>query len=111
MEDIELTTGSKKVSLEDSPTKQKAKKLKPYIGNIDDPNLEEYIKDNKHLTTGWRICYHTYWECARSLFQIHNETMNVWSHLIGALFFMFMALYVLIYLAPATLQADKVGLS
>ncbi len=102
MEEIELTTGNKR----DQPQTASSKKLKPYIGDYDDPNLEEFVKDNPHLRTGFRICYHSYWECAGSLFQIHNETMNVWSHLLGAIFFVSMAFYVYIYLSPTSLHGD-----
>ena len=62
------------------------------------------MKDNPHLKTGFRVCFHTYYDCARSLFMLHNETMNVWSHLIGASIFVFMAFYVLIYLKPTSLH-------
>ena len=53
------------------------------------------------------MCFHTYWEAARSLFMIHNETLNVWSHLIGALFFASMIFYVLIYLHPTSLHENE----
>ena len=82
-------------------------KIEPYIGNLDDPNLDDFVKDNKHIKTGYRICFHTYWEAARTLFMIHNETLNVWSHLIGALFFSFLVFYVLIYLHPTSLHENE----
>ena len=84
--------------------KVKGKKIEPYIGDYDDPNLEEYVKDNPYLRTGFRICFHSYYDCVRSLFMIHNETMNVWSHLIGCLIFVCIAFYVLIFLKPTSLH-------
>ena len=35
---------------------------------------------------------------------IHNETVNVWSHLIGALFFIYLVFYVLLYMQPPSIQ-------
>ena len=87
------------------------KKVKPYIGNFDDPNMDEFIRDNEHLKTGYRINFHTYEECARSLFMVHNETVNVWSHLIGSLIFIGMVFYVLVYLPPTSLHGESVGLA
>ena len=41
---------------------------------------------NEHIHTGFRTEYSVA-ECARSLFALHNETGNVWSHLLGFLLF------------------------
>lgn len=35
---------------------------------------------------------------------IHNETMNVWSHLIGALLFSGMVVYIIMFLSPTSLH-------
>ena len=83
--------------------KEKTKR-EPYIGNIDDPNLEDFLVDNPHLKTGYRVFFHSYWDCARSLFMIHNETMNVWSHLFGLFIFIGIMIYVTIYLQPTSLH-------
>ena len=45
---------------EDKDSERKKKILKPYIGDIDDPNLDEFIVDNMFLKTGYRIGFHTY---------------------------------------------------
>ena len=37
---------------------------------------------------------------------LHNETLNVWSHLIGALLCIAMGFYVLIYLQPTSLHQE-----
>jgi hypothetical protein len=42
----------------------------------------EYLQDNDCIWTGYRA-YYTYGESWISLFQTHNESGNVWSHLIG----------------------------
>jgi adiponectin receptor len=47
----------------------------------------DYMADNEWIMTGYRPPS-TFWGTFGSLFSIHNETMNVWSHLIGALYFL-----------------------
>jgi adiponectin receptor len=46
------------------------------------PNLRR-----PHITGGYRI-NHSIGDCLQSLFQLHNETFNVWSHLIGCVIFL-----------------------
>lgn len=41
---------------------------------------------NQHITRGYRINYNTWRASFESLFHCHNETVNVWSHLVGFLF-------------------------
>jgi len=53
-------------------------------------NLKEhhdYMADNEWIMTGYRPPS-SFWGTFGSLFSIHNETMNVWSHLIGAVYFL-----------------------
>jgi predicted membrane channel-forming protein YqfA (hemolysin III family) len=40
---------------------------------------------------------------------IHNETVNIWSHFIGAMFFVFMVGYVIINMPPST-NLEEAGL-
>ena len=37
-----------------------------------------------YISYGYRVDY-THYECLVSLFTLHNETMNIWSHLLGFL--------------------------
>ena len=39
-------------------------------------------------------------ECLRSIFQLHNETFNIWSHLIGFIIFTSLFFYTLLALSP-----------
>lgn len=48
--------------------------------------LPFYLRDNDYIWTGYRAHY-SFYECFRSMFQWHNETGNIWTHLLGALFF------------------------
>ena len=77
---------------------------KPYIGDIDDPNIDDFVIDNVYLKTGYRIGFHTYWDAARSFFMLHNESMNVWTHFGGMCIFIGCVFYVMIYLQPTSLH-------
>ncbi|KAI9263942.1 hemolysin-III related-domain-containing protein [Helicostylum pulchrum] len=51
--------------------------------------LEELPKDrreNEYVLSGYRF-YRSTKDCLRSLFKLHNETLNIWSHLLGFVFF------------------------
>ena len=46
--------------------------------------------DNEDIHTGYRIGFNTKWDIIKSLFMMHNESVNVWSHLLGVLIFVFL---------------------
>ncbi|KAK7206214.1 hemolysin-III related-domain-containing protein [Myxozyma melibiosi] len=54
-------------------------------------------RDNPYICRGYRFCA-TYTECILSMFKIHNETCNIWTH--GGGFIMMLA--VALYYYPAT---------
>ena len=59
-----------------------AKLCQPFIGKFED--APEYHQTyNPHLKSGYRINYSTWSSLFKSLFQCHNETINVWTHFIG----------------------------
>lgn len=45
-------------------------------------DLPDYLQDNEFIFTGYRYNLPVK-DTIRSLFDIHNETGNVWSHLLG----------------------------
>lgn len=47
----------------------------------------EWLKDNKFLHCGHRRPTYSYITCTRSIFQLHNETVNIWTHLLGGFYF------------------------
>ena len=48
-----------------------------------------YIRrSTPHLHTAHRLNHDTFWRCVRSLWSLHNETINVWSHLIPVFLFL-----------------------
>ncbi|EQB54246.1 hypothetical protein CGLO_05947 [Colletotrichum gloeosporioides Cg-14] len=43
---------------------------------------------SEHIKTGYRKACFSVWECFHSWTYIHNETINIYSHIIGAILFM-----------------------
>ena len=46
-----------------------------------------FLIDNEYILRGYRINFNTNRKICRSLFLLHNETVNVWSHIIGVIAF------------------------
>lgn len=58
--------------------------------------IEELPKDrqeNQYVLSGYRF-YRNTKDCLRSMFKLHNETMNIWSHLLGFFFFSYLSVSV-----------------
>ena len=59
---------------------QKMAKL-PFIGRAEE--ADEFLVTNKYIKSGYRINYTTWQSILWSVFEVHNESMNVWTHLVG----------------------------
>ncbi|CAN8103995.1 unnamed protein product [Discula destructiva] len=46
--------------------------------------LPEWAKHNEHIHSGWRVESNSYKECLKSMCYIHNETGNIYSHFLAA---------------------------
>jgi adiponectin receptor len=57
--------------------------------------LPNWLRDNDFLLKGHRPPLPSTKECFKSVFRIHTETGNIWTHLIGALSFIGIAAYFL----------------
>ena len=44
--------------------------------------LPHWLKDNEHLHFGHRPELRSFAECFKSVFRIHTETGNIWTHLV-----------------------------
>jgi len=60
--------------------------------------LPAWMKDNEHLHFGHRPELGSFKECFKSIFRIHTETGNIWTHLIG--FVAFIAMTIIFYVKP-----------
>ncbi|KAI9281047.1 hemolysin-III related-domain-containing protein [Sporodiniella umbellata] len=57
--------------------------------------IDELPKDrreNQYILSGYRF-YRSTNDCLKSLFKLHNETLNIWSHLLGFIFFGFLSVH------------------
>ena len=68
-------------------TKSKHKK----ICNIHE--TPQHLIDNDHIKKGYRVNFNSFCCLLKSLFQWHNETINVWTHLIGAILIILLVIY------------------
>ncbi|KAM9661676.1 progestin and adipoQ receptor family member 3 isoform X2 [Harpia harpyja] len=59
-----------------------------------------FLKDNPYITDGYRA-YLPSRLCLKSLFILSNETVNIWSHLLGFLLFFTLGIYDLTAVLPA----------
>ena len=60
--------------------------------------LPNWMKDNEHLHFGHRPQLGSFAECFKSIFRIHTETGNIWTHLIG--FVAFVVVTIVFYVKP-----------
>lgn len=51
-----------------------------------------HLQDNKYIHSRYRANY-SLSDCAKSLFKLHNETFNIWTHFFGAAFFLGTLIY------------------
>ncbi|XP_046572458.1 adiponectin receptor protein-like [Haliotis rubra] len=58
-------------------------------------SLPDWLKDNDFLLKGHRPPTGSFMACFKSIFQIHTETGNIWTHLLGMIAFMGIAIYFL----------------
>lgn len=58
-------------------------------------NLPAWLQDNDFLTHGHRPPLPSFRACFRSIFRIHTETANIWTHLLGCVAFIAIAIYFL----------------
>lgn len=58
--------------------------------------LPNWLQDNDFITHGHRPPLPSFRACFKSIFRVHSETGNIWTHMIGCLFFICTATYFLI---------------
>ena len=56
-------------------------------------NLPQFLQDNDFLRKGHRPPLPTLTECFKSIFRIHTETGNIWTHLLGSVAFIGLSIF------------------
>ena len=62
--------------------------------------VDELYRSNPFILTGYRD-QTTFLGCLKSVLLLHNETINIWSHLLGFIFFVGIFLRDILFLIPA----------
>ncbi|KAL3629756.1 hypothetical protein CASFOL_026978 [Castilleja foliolosa] len=88
-----------------SASGKKAAKLERRLLKYDE--LPEYLKDNEFITDYYR-CEWPLKDVILSVFSLHNETLNIWTHLVG--FLIFLGLMVMSLTEKMTLENVISGL-
>lgn len=58
-------------------------------------SLPKWLRDNDFLLQGHRPQLNSFYACFKSIFRIHTETGNIWTHLLGFIAFIGVAAYFL----------------
>jgi len=90
-----LETHKENVVLTKPLTQQLKDKLNHFVGHLH--QAPEYMIDSAFILTGYRINFSSPKKILKSLFMAHNETVNIWSHLLGVI----MMLILIIFLASS----------
>lgn len=64
----------------------------PFLGGWN--QAPKHSQDNEFIKMGYRVNFNTVKRIIKSLFMFHNESMNIWSHLVGAVLFLFFISYI-----------------
>ena len=66
------------------------------LGTYND--IPDYYKDNEYIKKGYLLYCDSIIKALKSLFALHNESVNIWSHLLGAIFFLCLIGYTAIFI-------------
>lgn len=74
-----------------SPCNNLKHRFQEFIGHFD--HTPSFLKYNPFLQTGYRINFNTPKKVVKSLFMLHNESVNIWTHLCGGIALMIISLF------------------
>ena len=72
------------------------------VGNYED--APSYLKDNEYIKKGYLLNCHSVKLVLRSLFVCSNETVNIWSHLLGAVLAVVLIFLTYKYVGPKIIK-------
>lgn len=94
---------SEKASHVVKKTEEKAKEPMTVLWN----EIPAWMRENHYITSGYRTQSNSYQKSFASLGYVHNETANIWTHLIGAVLAATTALVLYVVLRPRFNQATN----
>ena len=67
----------------------------------------KFMQDNEYILGGYLLNCNSFKKTFKSLFICHNETINIWSHLLSAIVFFFLIFYTSIFISNYKSQLNK----
>ena len=59
--------------------------------------VPDWMRDNDYIMSGYRLDYEGSFEVSQTLCKCHNETVNVWTHMIGSLIMLTCGILFIVY--------------
>ena len=120
MNEIEIKTSSSKPikdivkfkEFKDFPIKSNQsienneKELKMRLGTYEE--APKFIQDNEYLKHGYLLHCNTFKKIFKSFLIIHNESVNIYSHLLGAFFFFVLIWYTSFFITNTRTQISQI---
>ncbi|KAK2724327.1 adiponectin receptor protein-like isoform X2 [Artemia franciscana] len=69
--------------------------------------LPQWLQDNDYILHGYRPPLQSFKRCLHSIFSVHTETGNIWTHLLGCIAFFGVGVFFLSYPTPELSHVDK----
>ena len=99
------TRFNEKVSKLETKFKEKVESTKANIETISHwawnsltfDKLPQWLQDNEYLTDHHRPPMNSFSGCFKSMFRMHTETWNIWTHFLGFVFFVVLSLGIYVY--------------
>jgi adiponectin receptor len=70
-----------------------------------------FIKDNEYIQTGYRVNCNSLIKATKSLFYFHNETVNIWSHIIGTVLAIVLIFYTVLLVTSTSNPLSTLSIS
>lgn len=85
------------------------KKSNQIIGTYND--APDFIKDNEYIKRGYRVNCDSVKKVTKSLFYLHNESVNVWSHLLGVITVIILIVYTAIFITSYNIHINSLAIN
>ena len=101
----EETTTKKEISKEDEEEKgKKISKIKNEIIVGKYSEAPDYLKDNEYIKEGYLINCNSFDKVFRSILVCSNETINIWSHLIGCIISILLIIFITFFIKTGKIK-------